>query len=43
VGKSLEMSSEGLGFEQLMKILVSTPKEKIEKLKRKGKKKSAKR
>jgi hypothetical protein len=25
------MSSGGLGFEQLMKILVSTPKEKIEK------------
>jgi hypothetical protein len=36
VGKSLEMSSEGLGFEQLMKILVSTPKEKIEKPKSKS-------
>jgi len=35
VGKSLEMSSNGLGFEQLMKILVSTPKEKIEKPARK--------
>jgi hypothetical protein len=31
VGKSLEISSNGLGFDQLMKILVSTPKEKIEK------------
>jgi hypothetical protein len=42
VGKSLEMSSNGLGFEQLMKILVSTPKEKIEKPKRpRSKKKKA--
>jgi len=39
VGKTLEMSSNGLGFEQLMKILVSTPKEKIEKPANKKKRK----
>jgi len=32
MGKSLAISSGGLGFEQLMKLLVSTPKEKIERV-----------
>jgi hypothetical protein len=35
------MSSNGLDFEQLMKLLVSTPKEKIEKPTRKKRKKIA--
>jgi len=41
MGKSLAISSGGLGFEQLMKLLVSTPKEKIEKAARKKRKKIA--
>jgi hypothetical protein len=30
VGKSLEMSSGGLGFERFMKALVSVPKDEID-------------
>jgi hypothetical protein len=39
VGKSLSLSSNGMNFDEFMKVLVSTPKEKIEKPKRKREKK----
>jgi hypothetical protein len=40
VGKSLALSSNGISFDRLMKILVSTPKEKLEKIERKKRGKS---
>jgi hypothetical protein len=39
VGKSLALSSNGLDFERLMKLLASTPKEKIDRPKPKSKRK----
>jgi len=39
VGKSLALSSNGMNFDELMKLLVSMPKEKIEKSERKKRKK----